>query len=987
MKNLLSVILISIQFSNLFAQTPTFIGAGGTGNAYSEWLLDASTNINGTTFSIGKFQGTVNFDPSGGTYNLTSTGEDLFIRSTSNNMLNWVQAIPGNASNLYGCLVSADPFGNVVVAGIFSDTIDFDPGPGVMNIISEGQSDFFIIKFSSNGSMVWVKTIGGIYSDDVYALTTDAFGNVYTSGRFAATVDFDPGAGVFSMTAPNNTSHTFINKLNSNGDFVWTKQIGGVSGNNSEGKSIATDGPGDIYLSGHFRGTVDFDPGAGVFNMATGNLTNSNIFITKLNTAGDLIWAKSFDGPDYEQIVSLKPDVQGNVYLTGTINGQTDFDPGAATFYLSTTGSKDVFVAKLDALGNFNWAKQVGSANTEECYDLVVDDAGNSIVSGSFFGTVDFDPGSGNLFMTCGGSIESFILKLNNAGNLTWATHLGGTGAAECHVISLSLDGSHHLHTAGVFYETCDFDPTPSTFNLTSAGFYDVFISELSQCTNSISTISPIACDFYNSPSGNYTWTTGGTYTDTIPNAAGCDSIITINLTVSSGPMVNLGPDITLCQGDIIQLNAGAGITYLWSSGQTTQSISVSQPGVYSVTVSAFNGCTGTDAVTVIVNPVPNPPITGFNIICAGSSTAFCVNGLYSCYLWSTGANTQCINVNTAGAYTVTVCDMNGCTGTATTVLTVNPLPSPVITGNNSICQGAFSNFNAGAGYATYQWSTGANTQIISVNAAGSYTVTVSDGNGCTGSATETLNVTPNPLPTITGDSTLCPGQSTFLDAGAGYANYIWSTSATTQGITISTFGIYTVTVSNANACTGSASITISAAPPYPTILTASGPLGICLGDSVQLFTQTPMSSFQWHKNNVPIVGATTSSLWVSVAGRYKCVSIDSNSCLAESNQLRVSIVCFPPPPPVDRLEENEFSSLEILVFPNPNNGAFSLTFNKKIAEPFEINIFDLSGKKIMNTSAEYQLPLNLTLDKPGYYLLEILFADGKKFRKPVVVI
>ncbi|MBL0238321.1 MAG: hypothetical protein IPQ02_17450 [Saprospiraceae bacterium] len=179
----------------------------------------------------------------------------------------------------------------------------------------------------------------------------------------------------------------------------------------------------------------------------------------------------------------------------------------------------------------------------------------------------------------------------------------------------------------------------------------------------------------------------------------------------------------------------------------------------------------------------------------AGTSSTFTANASVGTapftYLWSTTATTQSINVSTAGTYSVTVTDANGCTGTANRTLTVDPNPVVTITGGNKICAGTSSTFTAnpsvGTAPFTYLWSTTATTQSINVSTAGTYSVTVTDANGCTGTASRTLTVDPNPVVTITGGNKICAGTSSTFTAnpsvGTAPFTYLWSTTATTQSI------------------------------------------------------------------------------------------------------------------------------------------------------------------------------------------------------------
>jgi hypothetical protein len=153
--------------------------------------------------------------------------------------------------------------GDVYTTGIFQDTIDFNPGTGVANLSAVGEEDVFILKLDANGNFLWAKSFGGIEMDQGYSIAIDAEGNVYTTGYFIDTVDFDPGTGVTNLSAVGGKD-IFILKLDPNGNFVWAKSFGGI-----EGIGIAIDGMGNVITTGYFSDTVDFDPGTGVMNLTS----------------------------------------------------------------------------------------------------------------------------------------------------------------------------------------------------------------------------------------------------------------------------------------------------------------------------------------------------------------------------------------------------------------------------------------------------------------------------------------------------------------------------------------------------------------------------------------------------------------------------------------------------------------------------------------------------------------------------------------------
>src|SRR6266550_509584 len=230
----------------------------------------------------------------------------------------------------------------------------------------------------------WVKTMGSTNADEGKAIATSSSGDVYSAGNFQGTVHFAWGGGISNLIS-NGGNDIFINKLNATGNLAWAKQIGGSG--DEQCNAIAVDGNGNVYITGIFLGTTDFDPGPGIYNITSSSSTDA--FICKLNASGNFIWAKKF-GEGSSSLIFPYPvisnaialDDSGNVYTTGSFDGKADFDPGPGVFYL-TPGllggayTTDIFISKLDASGNFVWAKQLGGTGFEAGYAIAVDDSDN----------------------------------------------------------------------------------------------------------------------------------------------------------------------------------------------------------------------------------------------------------------------------------------------------------------------------------------------------------------------------------------------------------------------------------------------------------------------------------------------------------------------------------------------------------------------------------------------------------------------------------
>lgn len=389
----------------------------------------------------------------------------------------WVQHWGGQEQDItIGIATVTDVNGNIFVTGSFGGTMDADPGPAVVNLVSAGSRDIFVSKFNASGTLLWTKQISGTDDGNVATITTDPAGNIYIAGTYAQTTDFDPGPGVFELQY-SVARNSYICKLDNAGNFIWAK---GFIGDLSEIADIAVDADQNIYTTGTLYTLTDFDPGPGVYNLDAQDAYD--MFVCKLDADGEFLWAKQVsENGDTANVsgVSIAFDSQRNVYITGQFNGTADFDPGAGTFNLTATGpqsSKEIFVCKLDVIGNFLWAGSFTGPINEEINNILVDEDDNAYLTGNFWGTVDFDPGPGTFGITAsptGGN--TFLCKLNGNGNLVWAKSFSG-GNMYQRGSAITQD---HIYTTGYFRGTIDFDPGIATHLITTTGDWDIFVSKM----------------------------------------------------------------------------------------------------------------------------------------------------------------------------------------------------------------------------------------------------------------------------------------------------------------------------------------------------------------------------------------------------------------------------------------------------------------------------------------------------------------------------
>lgn len=372
--------------------------------------------------------------------------------------------------------MTTDPSGNVYTVGWFSQTADFDPGPGVLDLTSAGNSDLFIRKQNPQGDLEWAFRIGGATPDVATAVASDLDGNIYVVGHFGGTLDFDPGAGTTTLSAPSGGG--FFCKYDPDGNLIWARQLSPIT----NPASIAVEGNANVYLAAGFTGTVDFDPGAATFNMTSAG--SADIYILKLTSAGNFVWARRMGSTTVDFAYAIALDGAGNVHTTGHFGGTVDFDPETGTANLTSSGTSDIFISKLTSAGSYVWARRIGgpTGGSEIGHGIAVDPAGNVLSTGNFNGFVDFDPGAAVTTLVSRGSTDIYVLKLNSAGNFVWARGIGGYGTDIGYRIA--TDASGNVYYSGEYQFTVDFCPGAGNYSFTTGNFNQAFASGLDASGN-----------------------------------------------------------------------------------------------------------------------------------------------------------------------------------------------------------------------------------------------------------------------------------------------------------------------------------------------------------------------------------------------------------------------------------------------------------------------------------------------------------------------
>jgi hypothetical protein len=388
----------------------------------------------------------------------------------------WSKGLGGNVGDDAARASYVDAAGNVYITGIFHNTIDFVVGGGA-SFTSVGGGDVFVVKYDANGTYQWARTFGGTgtgaastLDDYGYAVKADAAGNVYVTGFFQNTVDFNPANPNTTVFTSVGLGDMFIVKYDAGGLFQWAKQVGGV--NQQIGYGLALDATGSIFISGAFVGAADFNPDPSGVATLTAYSTGYDGFLAKYDNNGNYIFAYKFGSTavnNADNFWNVDVDASGNVYAIGYYAGTIDFNPGAATNNISTVSATlDVIVAKYDNAGNYIWAKNMGGTVAEYGRSIRVDTSGHFYITGYFNGTVDFNPGAATNNLVSAGLTDIFLAKYDTSGAYIWAKKMGGTG--NDNGWQLDIDNNNQVYLTGYFSSaTANFNPA-GTANLVNPG-------------------------------------------------------------------------------------------------------------------------------------------------------------------------------------------------------------------------------------------------------------------------------------------------------------------------------------------------------------------------------------------------------------------------------------------------------------------------------------------------------------------------------------
>jgi hypothetical protein len=666
-------------------------------------------------------------------------------------------------------------------------------------------------------------------------------GSVILTASGGSSYLWSTGATTSSITVSTSGSYNVV--ATSAAGCKGTSATTMVTVNPNPTANISANGPTTFCQGGSV--TLTASPGSS-YLWSTAATTQSTTVSTSGNYTVRVTNANGCQTTSAATTVTVNPSSIPTITATGPLTfcagGSVILSSSAASGYLWNTGATTQSITVTTA-GSYSVTTTGTCAGTSASSVVTITPSAIPTITAS--GPITFCPGG------------SVILTSSGASGYVWST------GATTQSVTVTSSGSYTVTTSGTCAGT-----SAATVVTVSAGAIPTISANgpLTFCQGGSVILTSSSASGYLwstgattqsitvTTTGNYSVTTSGTCAGT----SAATSVIVIPILI---PTISANGPLIFCQGGSVILTSSSSSGYLWSTGATTQSITITISGTYSVTTTANCGGTSTP-VTVTVSPTIIPTIT------ANGPLTFCPSGnviltssVASGYLWSNGATTQSITVTTAGSYTVTTTGTCGGTSAPTNV-TINPSTIPTISASGPLafCPSG-SVILTSSGATGYLWSTGATTQSITVTTAGNYTVTTTGA--CAGtSAVTVVTINPTAIPTITvnGPLTFCQGGSIILTASSA-SGYLWSTGAITQSINVTATGNYSVTTSGS--CGGtSAIVAVTVFPLVVPTITANGPLSFCPAGSVTL-TASSSSGYLWS------TGATTQSITVSTAGNY----------------------------------------------------------------------------------------------------------------------
>lgn len=844
--------------------------------------------------------------------------------------------------------VAVDKLGNIYVTGATGST-NFpyvDPADGrFMKTYSAG-NDAFLCKFTPALILEWATYMGGVRDDVAYAIATDNNNNVFITGATASNSQFpkkDPGLPAFyqGANAVNTIQDAFIFRFDASGTMTWGTFYGGTK--NDMGLDIAVSNAGNVFVKGA-TSSFDFpiyDPGM-AWMQSSFKGGSYDAFLLKFTNAGERLWATYIGGNGNDQSAEsgttssnrtgLAVDNLENVFVVGGTNSGDfpTFDPGGGVYYqgppLGTI--TNIYITEFDATNQMVWSTCYGGGFTDWARGATVGPDGCLYVTGEFISNniKTFDSlGTAFIQSTSAGGHDGFVLKFcpitpNMSASLNTTNVLckgDSTGIAVVTPFSGSGNYTYYWQPGG-FTDSMITDLPAGTYTVTIDDGNTVYVDSVEikepvalqmdllqdQFICSGDQVTLISTVLGGVPDYTYSWNSGASSDSTftvspddttqyileVTDVNGCTSKDSLMVFVVPNITAQVSEDTLICFGDSLQLSASGGTSYQWSTGAATNSIVVSPSADSTFTVIVSSGTCEEDtaSVTVSVGTPPNISIAGDTTLCPGQSSTLTASGGTD-YQWSSGQTSNAVNISPSQdtTYIVSVSD-GGCWETKSISVTILDLPTINITGTNILCMGDTTTLTASGG-TSYQWSSGDNTSSVTVNPARdtSYSVQVTDTEGCTNTDTIAISITNPPTVNAGPDQTICTGDNINITAKADGTHYLWSNGDTTLSINVNpiTTTTYTITVNKGTCDPVSDEITVNVSSSIK--VSAGEDTSICRGGKANLYASGG-SQFLWN------TGASSQSINVfpATTTTYTVVASSSGgSCPNDTDEVTVNVI------------------------------------------------------------------------------------------------
>lgn len=475
------VFLFEVSFTNLSAQQLQW--AKTIDAQWGSYARSIAVDKEGNVYAAGSHQGVTNFDPNTNNPNVVynDTADFYITKTSSNGTLIWAKTVGSGASSDEISSIAVDDSGNVYASGRVGYNVDFDPGPGIHMQVLES---IYVLKLNANGDFVWVQGfdyVPYVFPDEqppeIYCLKLDSQGNAYITGEFESDIYYYDVNSSLVQISTNGDKDAFICKITNSGQIEWLKAIGGA--NKDIGTAVTVTRDDTLYFVGQYQGTVDFDLGAGQYNLTGVTAPNYSEFLLKMTSDGNFVSAIKILS-NYGHVAVLATDSLGYIYAGGNFSYTVDFDPDpTVTNNLTATNFGDAFILKLSPDGNYKWVRRFGGPDIDDVRDIKIDKDNNINICGHFNGTGDYNPNTGVVNLQTNGSYDVFFAKVNTNGTYITAKSFGGPNGEA--LGAMAIDDDLNIYFTAHYLGESDLDASLFHANIYSATEGEIFIVKYNQ--------------------------------------------------------------------------------------------------------------------------------------------------------------------------------------------------------------------------------------------------------------------------------------------------------------------------------------------------------------------------------------------------------------------------------------------------------------------------------------------------------------------------